>query len=237
MLFSIITVSYNSKEYIKETLTSLKEQSFKDYELIIIDGNSNDGSLEEFAIYKDWLPQFRIVSEKDSGIYDAMNKGVKLAEGDYIFFLNLGDKLYDYNILQNIADKIFEEQNFDIYYGDVLWGNEILVQPKKINKLFFLRERMICHQSIFARRPLLINIPFDLDLRVCADRDWLFNAIKAGASYKKLDIVIACYNLDGKSSNYKLYESDSLKTIRKEFGLLGVFFVKIKRLIGKRLKK
>ena len=105
-MFTIIVVSYNNKDLIGRTLNSLLNQNFKEYELVVIDGGSSDGSLDEFNNYKLLFPNFYLISEPDDGIYDAMNKGVKYASGDYIYFLNLGDAFFNNDVLLNVSQII-----------------------------------------------------------------------------------------------------------------------------------
>lgn len=236
MLFSIITVSFNNKEYIAKTLRSLLMQTYDDYELIIVDANSNDGSIEEFELWKQKLKKCLFISEPDKGIYDAMNKGVKKSTGEYIYFLNLGDLFFNNDVLAKVAEYI-NSKKMDFYYGDIVWGQHIKKQPSYLSFLYFLNEHMICHQSVFSKKILLERFPFDLTFKVCADRDWMIRSLRAGASYRKMNIVIAYYNIDGLSSNYKNYDIDSLNATKKHFGIYGVCFVKIKRFIGKLIGK
>lgn len=236
MLFSIITVSYNNKEHINKTLKSLLMQTYDDYELIIVDAKSTDGSKEEFELWKQKFKNYVFISEPDEGIYDAMNKGVKKSTGEYIYFLNLGDLFFNNDVLAKVAEYI-NLRRMDFYYGDIVWGQDIKKQPSYLSFFYFLNEHMICHQSVFAKKVLLESLPFDLTFKVCADRDWMIRSLRAGASYKKMNIIIACYNTDGLSSNYKNYDIDSLNATEKNFGICGVWFVKIKRLIGKLIGK
>lgn len=235
-MFTIIVVSYNNKDLIGRTLNSLLNQNFKEYELVVIDGGSSDGSLDEFNNYKLLFPNFYLISEPDDGIYDAMNKGVKYASGDYIYFLNLGDAFFNNDVLLNVSQIIKKNYMYAIYYGNIVWGEQVINYPRKLSMIYFLFERMVCHQAIFASKSYLLNYPFDITLRLCADRDWLTRIIREGALYKKIDIIIAKYDINGASSNYNRYNVDSIRAIRKSFGVLGVIIVKVKRFFGKILR-
>ena len=232
VLFSIISVSYNCKDYVDLTLSSLLNQSYNDYELIIIDGKSTDGTLNEINKYKDRFNNIKIVSEEDDGIYDAMNKGVKFASGKYVFFLNFGDTFYDENILEKIASKISSDK--DVYYGDVERQGEIIKQNGRFTLFNFIYlEGMVCHQSIFVRRTLLEKYPFDLKYKICADRDFLIKILKEKCSVEYVGLTICCYDDAGKSSNLDALHKDSDAVSYKWGGLKGRLFIFIMRKLGR----
>ena len=130
MKLSIITVVYNRREDLKKTIASVKGQTSHDIEYIVIDGDSNDGTKEVISENADFISRF--VSEKDSGIYDAMNKGLQMASGDYVWFLNSGDEIYSSDTVENIF-RI--NSSADAYYGDVMYvdekGNEVTSEKAK----------------------------------------------------------------------------------------------------------
>lgn len=229
-MISVVSVSYNCVGDVDRTVQSLLAQTFADYEYIVIDGLSTDGTMGKVREYEDCFSDITIISEKDKGIYDAMNKAVIIAAGEYIFFLNMGDVLYDSNTLKNVAGYL--EGGRDLYYGNIIWGDKRLEYPEKLGSLFFLREKMVCHQAIFARTQLLKERLFDLTYEICADRDWLSEMIRTGKSYQHMDLFIVFYDINGKSGNYKNYSADSVRIIRKDYGFWGVLFVKIKRWLG-----
>lgn len=234
MKLTIVIVCFNGENYIDETLNSLVSQTYSDYEVVVVDGVSSDNSLKKFEKFRGKIKNLKIISEPDKGIYDAMNKGVKLANGEYIYFLNLGDRLFDEFVLERMVEEFSSNKVF--YYGNAMFGDRIRKFPKRLNDLFFLMEFMVCHQTIFAKRESLLNFPFNLEFKYCADRDWIVNILKNGATYKHIDYIIAYYDLTGVSSQLENFQEDSLKLIYKQWGKKGVFFVKTKRKVGKLLK-
>lgn len=167
--FTIIIPTYNSANTLEAALKSVLEQSFTNFEILIMDGSSTDNTLKIAQSFSD--ERIRIYSEPDEGVYDAMNKGIDRAEGDWLYFLGSDDTLYDENVLFNVSIQM-DECNF-------LYGNAYFVYSKAIwdgeftrEKLLF--ERNICHQSIFYKRTLFDHLGFfNLDFKIYAD--WDFN--------------------------------------------------------------
>jgi glycosyltransferase involved in cell wall biosynthesis len=155
-LFSIIIVSYNSESLITNTLKSLLNQSYKNYEIIIIDGNSKDKTIKKATnLFNKDENSYLILKEKDNGIYDAMNKGINLSIGSFIFFLNCGDEFANKFVLENISNFIKCNPNISIFYGDIILSNKfqkIHNSIKKPNLFSFILDRFINHQAIFSHR-------------------------------------------------------------------------------------
>lgn len=237
MLISIITVTYNCKADIKKTLDSVAMQDFEDYEMLIIDGNSDDGTLQVIDQYVNSIHNLKISSEPDNGIYDAMNKGIKKAVGKYLYFLNAGDYFTESNVLTKVASKFITDK--DIYYGTVLWGGSIQYYPEKLNCFWLVyREQMICHQALFAKRELYNDFPYDTSFKICADREWLIRVLKADAAYESIqDITICFYDGNGVSSVYSKFDKESIRLARLYGGTPAVAFVKIKRAMGKIIRR
>ena len=150
MKFSIITVCLNAGKDLQETVGSVLSQTETDYELLIKDGGSTDGSLEELP--EDW--HIRLVSGKDTSIYDAMNQAVKLAQGEYFLFLNCGDLLTDNRVLEKVRDCISREKA-DIVYGEQYLRKQKCVVPSPTRLTDFICYRNIpCHQVCFYHRKL-----------------------------------------------------------------------------------
>lgn len=166
---TVVSVCYNCENEVAATMESLLEQSFQDYEYIIVDGNSKDTTLQIIKSYSSRFSNIKIISEPDRGIYDAMNKGVRNSTGDYIYFLNFGDYLVDKYVLERVVSSFASKQ--DYYYGNIAKDEKIVSQNGK-NSLFMTvyREYMLCHQSLFAKRCLLVENPFNLEYKICADR-------------------------------------------------------------------
>jgi len=198
---SIITVNLNNKHGLEKTIRSVASQNFIDYEFIVIDGASTDGSLKIIEKYKDTISYF--VSEKDTGIYNAMNKGIKMANGKYLQFLNSGDYLLNKEILKKVFSII---TNKDIYYGSSLRRSEIgnLYEFTEPNDLTFKRffDYSICHQSMFIKRKLFKKFGmYDESLKIVAD--WKFNVntiILNNCSLFFLKFPIVFYDTMGISS-------------------------------------
>ena len=171
---SIITVVYNSGNKLCVTFDSVVNQSFKDYELIVIDGNSTDNTLDVVKTYCNKVSKLRVYSEKDSGIYDAMNKGISYAKGNYIYFLNAGDFLYDFDVFEVVAKAM---DGVSVLYGNAIThdcdsGKDIPYRVGKYNK-YRLAHTNICHQAIFYPRSAFINRRYNLKYRLFAD--WVLN--------------------------------------------------------------
>lgn len=233
MLFSIITVCYNAENSIEDTIKSLECQNFKDYEYVVIDGGSKDGTLSIIDKYRDKFEHVVVISESDNGIYDAMNKGICNSTGEYLFFLNAGDTFVDENVLCRVAELM--TGNEDIYYGAVNRGGMPETYPEKISESWLvLREKMICHQAIFAKASLYRKNNYDTSLKICADREWLIKSLSEGATIKKMrDVTICNYDVNGVSSNFRNFDKDSMEIARRYGGKHAEKIIRIKRRIGK----
>jgi len=198
---SIISVCYNeAPQKIRATLASILIQDYPSIELIIIDGGSRQEALDAFNDYKDRIKV--LVSESDNGIFDAMNKGVARSSGEWIIFMNIGDRFYNSNSLSKLMSKT--SSNHDIIYGNVVTGDTVSKMPKKISKYrIYRRCGVVCHQALIARRSLFSTIGyFDLNYKICGDPEWLIRAYKNGAVFNYVDEIVAFYEGNGFSSNY-----------------------------------
>lgn len=215
MKYSIITVNYNNKTGLEKTIKSILGQTYSDYEYIIIDGGSADGSAELIQQYADRLSFW--VSETDSGIYNAMNKGIAHAKGEYLNFMNSGDCFYDKNVLQNL--KVYLDS--DIVEGQVFDQSTNRFSYKSTNNptmMFFYRAGF-GHQACFIRRELLEKTPYDEQLRLAAD--WKFFVTKVifdNCSYRFIQIPIVSFEGNGASTkNITLYEKERQQTLKLFF--------------------
>jgi glycosyltransferase involved in cell wall biosynthesis len=196
---SIITVTLNNREGLKETLDSIQNQIYKDYEVIVIDGKSTDGTVE----YLKKLSDIFYLSEKDSGIYNAMNKGISYAKGEYINFLNSGDSYYSENTLLNIFNISPGE---DLLYGDaIISGVESKIKKIKPLDLLFLRDDTICHQSQFIKTNLIRKYNgFNEKFKIGADHDLLLRlVVKHNHNFRYFPIPIVIYDNTGVSSTHQ----------------------------------
>lgn len=209
MKISIITINYNNAEGVKATLDSVAAQTCYEFEHIIIDGGSTDGSVD---IIKDYVRNVEgvlcnvyWVSEKDKGIYDAMNKGVSKASGDYLYFLNSGDTLFSPTILKDMValldgtDYIVGRVNKTIN-GQIVGKTDLL--SEKDMSLYKMYLHGINHQSALIKKDLLMQNPYDISVKISADWKSFVQAIVIGrASTKFVDIFFANYDISGLSSD------------------------------------
>lgn len=223
---SIITIVYNNVRDIERTMLSVLNQSYAHIEYIVVDGASTDGTLEIIQRYQDRLS--KVISEKDAGIYDAMNKGLALASGDYVLFMNSGDELY----ASDTIEKVFATApNADIYYGETEMYNEAWQSigkrrhsvPEKFTWKSFRFGMTISHQAIYIRRTL--TEPYDRQYELSADIDWILTAAKKAKTSVKVSGYVAKYLVGGMS---KKRHQQSLKErfaiFTKHYGLLPNLF-------------
>mgnify|MGYP000895745767 FL=1 len=169
-LISIITVVYNCKDDLEMTIKSIIDQTYPNIEYIVIDGNSNDGTIDIIKKYQNKITYW--ISEPDEGIYDAMNKGIRQSTGDWINFMNAGDRFYDQNILSSLFIPV-PKPSTDIIYGDTEFIYTFGKYIRKPASLTYLKESMIfCHQSSFVRTYLLKKREFNTKYKICADYDF-----------------------------------------------------------------
>lgn len=201
-LFSIITINYNDAVGLQSTMDSVFDQTLTDYEYIVIDGGSTDGSLE---IIKSNCGNIHFwVSENDDGIYDAMNKGIAVAKGGYCMFLNSGDKFYDKAVLQKVSDSGMKEQ---IIYGDLIYSKSNMTigvkkNPKKIT-IPFLLVSGIGHQAQFIQKALFEQHgSYSTTFQISSDYEFFVKLyFKFGLITKHLPFPIAVYDISGISGN------------------------------------
>lgn len=202
MKLSIITINLNNRDGLQKTIDSVVSQTFKDFEWIVIDGGSTDGSKELIEQYADHFSYW--VSEPDKGIYNAMNKGIKVACGEYLLFLNSGDWLYNSDVLKRTFSS---SPKSDIIYGDVaLCKNGIIDEIRHYSdKLSFkyLLKLSVAHCSTFIRRNLLNESPYNEMYKIVADRYFFLTHALKNKSFEHLNIIVSCFDLSGISSTEK----------------------------------
>ena len=197
MKFSVITINYNHKEGLIHTIKSVLCQTCTDFEYIIIDGGSTDGSAEVIKEYDKAIAYW--VSEKDNGVYHAMNKGVAQAHGDYLIFMNSGDCFHSSDVLSSVAN--YQEE---IICGKVLKG--ISTKPSGHHKptitIVDLIRGSLPHQAMFIKRELMAKHPYDENYKILSD--WKFcieSIVFDNCSFRNCDIIIANYDTSGISTN------------------------------------
>ena len=234
--FSIITVCYNAQNLIRGTIESVLKQKWDNFEYIIVDGASSDGTLKIVSEYEKKENRMMCYSEKDSGIFNAMNKGIHYASGDYIIFLNAGDDFHTDIVLEKAAKKITVE-NADILIGDVAFKTEMGLSKHSYavgNDLYenLAKGNSICHQVVFASKETLEG-GFDEHYPTCADYDWICRQVKTGSKIVKLDMVVVNYDIHGVTSqvNYQKVHWQEF------FEIIGKYFPQPEFKYGKEVKE
>lgn len=207
-LISVITITFNAAETLPLTMESVSEQTFKDFEHVIVDGASKDDTI--IVARRMGQSGLRIVSEPDNGLYDAMNKGLKMARGRYIIFLNSGDRFHSPESLKAYADAI-AEKNPDIVYGETdivdIEGKRIgprhLSVPEILTVDSFSNGMLICHQAFMVKKD--IAPLYDTDYRFSADYDWCIRCIKASRAGDRVNLhcITIDYLADGLTEKHK----------------------------------
>jgi glycosyltransferase involved in cell wall biosynthesis len=239
--FSIITVNYNDKQGLQKTIESVIIQDFKDYEFIIIDGDSTDGSRDVIKNHGNAITKF--ISEPDKGIYNGMNKGIKMATGSYLLFLNSGDAFIDSKVLHNFSREM--DGNADLYYGDILFQERTkdrkISSPNKLSFDFFFTTNLP-HQASFIRRELFDEIfYYNEEFKIVSDWEFLIYAVcRANISYKHIPILVSLYDGTGISSdpnNYKMMYEERDIVINKHFPAFKDDYTKISLMKQRRVKQ
>lgn len=199
-LISILVVCLNPGKKIITTLDSIKAQSFKNYEVIVKDGASSDGTLERLNNYEGL--DISVISQKDSGIYDAMNQAVSYATGKYVYFLNCGDSLYDSEVLAKIAEADEDTDSLIIYGNIYEMKTSSHVCQNPVIDGFACYRNVPCHQACFYNTELVKAHPFDINYKVRADYEqFLWCYFKGGTRFKYIDTTVASYEGDGYSES------------------------------------
>lgn len=220
MILSIITINYNNIEGLKATFESVIRQTFTDYEWIIIDGGSTDGSREFIEQNQDKFSFW--CSEPDGGIYQAMNKGVAYAHGEFISFLNSGDCYHESTTLQQVFASA--------HRGDILYGDVIFIEKdKKRHHTYpdfisfnWLSSYTINHQSSFTRRKIFDSLLFDVKYKMLADRKFWMQSMLKGYIFEHLPFFVSDYDYTGFSTTNQDKWNSELEQIRKEVIPIGL---------------
>lgn len=214
MKISIVTVCYNSINTIEETILSVLNQTYQDIEYIIIDGGSTDGTVDIIKKYANRLAYW--VSEPDKGIYDAMNKGIAAATGDYINFMNSGDMFASNDVLSSFKNYVSDD--IEIIYGDVKLsyrGKELIRKPLPLCQIISMVP--FCHQSTFVKTTELKRRPFNTEYCITADYDFFYNSYKDKKKFQYIPLIVAVYNATNGVSTDSL--SDSM---HEKFRIWGI---------------
>lgn len=199
MLLSIITINLNNRAGLARTLSSVAAQTAQQFEYIVVDGGSTDGSQELLTEYAARIDH--CVCEKDEGLYYAMNKGIAMSRGDYALFLNSGDALFDAEVVAKVLPLL--DGTTDFFTGHLVMDNserKVVYAPKEVN-VAHLSTGVLSHQATFIRLDLLRRRPYQTQYRILADWEQMFyELILHNASYQRLDLQVALFDLTGISA-------------------------------------
>jgi len=222
---SVITVVYNNARDIERTMLSVLNQTYPNIEYVLIDGLSNDGTL---AIIKKYQDKIKLISEKDKGIYDAMNKGLAAATGDYVLFMNSGDEIY----APDTVTKVFAaSEDADIYYGETEMiddngrslGQRRHKAPVNFTWRSFKYGMNVSHQAIYIKRSL--TEPYDNRYHLSADIDWIIRAAKKAEKIVRVDGYVAKYLVGGMSKQkHRQSLAERFDIMKRYYGLVPTLF-------------
>ena len=216
--FSIITPVFNNEKDIEQCLKSVAAQTYTNIEHILIDGNSNDNTLNIISAYSNKYSHIKYLSEKDNGIYDAMNKGIQMASGDFLYFMGSDDVFYNELILSQIANEI---DSYDLIYGNVFFKHKKIIYNGTSDKTKII-DCSICHQAAFFHKRIFDVVGmYDSTLKLAGDWDLFLRCFYTkNIKIKYIDKIICLYNDLGISG----YQSESRKSKYKVlFHRLGVW--------------
>lgn len=211
------------------TLESVRKQHFTDYEYIVVDGASKDNSLKIIQDYAEKMPQLRWISEPDRGLYDAMNKGLRMANGAFVQFLNAGDWLHAPDTLECLAHRISPQTG--VLYGETLLVDETRTPhgtmselstrrlPERLGWKQYLGGMLVVHQSFIPRRDLAPE--YDLAAGLCADYDWCIKILQKSRENVHAGLIITDYLMGGLSKKrHRQSLKERFEVMRHHFGLL-----------------
>lgn len=229
---TIITVVYNAVATIEQTIQSVIGQTYPNIEYIVIDGASTDGTIDIIKKYQDKITLW--VSEPDNGIYDAMNKGLKRAKGDFVYFLGGDDLLYSNSVLNNISNRLIDKNK--IYYGNVIFKTRNIIYDGKFSSLK-IATRNISHQSIFYPRGIFDGYCFDTKYKIFADYELNLKLYgNSSYSFVYIPITVALFNDEGSSGSNVLdscFERDRIEIIKNNFP----FWIYLYRIFRSKISK
>lgn len=230
---SIITVVYNNLAGLKHTYQSIQSQTSTDFEWLVIDGGSTDGT-------KEWLTSLAVsnmcfISEKDGGLYDAMNKGLKLAKGTFVWFMNSGDSIFSPDTVQMLID---QSAGKDVLYGETMLVDEndtklgirsektTRVLPKKMTRFSMIKGMVVCHQSFIPQRRLAPA--YNLTYRFSADIDWVISCLEKASNIHNCESILSNYLVGGLSAqNQKIGWKERWRIYVAHYGLIYTTFAHI----------
>ena len=232
--FSVITVTYNAGAVIEDTIQSVITQTYKNIEYIIVDGASTDKTMSIVNRYRDRI--HTVVSEPDRGLYDAMNKGIRLATGDYVCFLNAGDELHEDDTLQLIVHSLTGLTELpDVIYGRTAIVDEEghflrmrrLEPPENLTWRSFRQGMLVCHQAFFARRDRAVA--YDLRYRFSADFDWCIRVMKQSTVFHNTRLTLIDYLNEGMTTrNHRASLRERFRIMCRHYGTVQTVALHLK---------
>lgn len=246
MKITLITVCYNSEKTIKDTIESVLKQTYKNYEYIIVDGNSKDKTLDIIKSYeKKFNNNLKYISESDKGLYDAMNKGIKLATGDIIGILNSDDILYDENVFQKIIDNF--EENDGVYSNLVLMNEDFtkITRNFKSKELSKKKGWHPPHPTLYLKKEIYEKYGnYNINYKIAADLDFMYRIINNNVKLKYIDTCFVKMRTGGASTNglkgyYKNFKESYkvLKNNKRKLPLLTNIYRIYDNLIKQKIMK
>lgn len=217
-LVSVITVCYNAAGTLASSLDSVRTQTWRPLESVVVDGGSNDGTQDIVARYADITGT--VVSEPDGGIYDAMNKAIGLARGEILHFLNADDCFVDAGVVEAALAVFMAEPEVDLVYGDAVYRSadgKFLRRFKRVNARNLLYGDL-CHQAVFARKRVFERFGrFNLEYRINADYDWMLRVFRGGAQVRYLPRAIVNYDTGGQSASNLAFTRAERARVRLQY--------------------
>ena len=232
---SIITINLNNNEGLQKTIDSVLNQTYKNYEHIIIDGGSIDGSVEVIKKYKN--NRLKWISEKDNGIYNAMNKGILKSSGVYLLFLNSGDFLYSPQVLENVFNNTLDADLICFSLKiELLDKNESIIHSIKNNKITnrYIFYQPILHPSTLIKRELFVKFGlYDESFKIAGDYEFFVRVIKNKVKYLIEPLVLSVFNNQGISSSQLELVNDENMKIRKRYFFFSFYLNKLFNILSK----
>lgn len=235
--FSIAIATYNSASVIEELLTSIYNQTYTNFEVVLVDGLSKDNTIE---VAKKWLrPCDKILSEKDSGVYDAMNKALLLAEGDFLIFMGSDDHFLSNRVLEEVAS-VIDKSDYGLetlYYGGCYMDGYHSVSNKVQTKWSWVRGTM-CHQCIFYPKSVYKMYKYNLKYKINADYAYNLN-LWGNVDFCHIDVIVSFFNGGGMSGSTGFdmpFRHDLPDMIKKQCGTLPYLYKKVRLMAGKIFK-
>jgi glycosyltransferase involved in cell wall biosynthesis len=207
---SIITVVFNNLSGLQKTWESIKIQSDSDWEWLVIDGGSTDGTPAYFESLKGTDSRITFISEKDNGLYDAMNKGIRLAKGKYVWFVNSGDLIFDSSILSKLRELTVDS---DVFFGETMYindkGDAIGIRsdvssrqlPEKLTKYSMLSGMVVCHQSFIVKKSIVSE--YNPNYKISADIDWVLHCLEKAQLITNTKLILSKYLVGGISDRHR----------------------------------